>query len=396
MPRFLKAGIGAVLALVLAFGVSACGDGGSAVFASVVEPVEVSVVAPQYVADLPRDGVLARRGDQQRTVFDGSGGVWLIDGRVVINREVSQRCPGRQDDSEDCGRLSGLVLDLDGGSAGTVPGLERGAKLTTQPGGQTTAGRVNLRVSEPTFDAPVEITYSYAPDLSTPIRIEDPVFAEDEQYYVKSFGRVVHSIGDWDYLRFSVGDEESTAHNGYVMRRRGTDEWTKVLVDQGILDLWVARDGSALLGLQRVDPDEDCSECDRAERIVEIDPRNGEIAATYGSPAGYDKKWKVVEVDKMDDRLLVRYRRGETNKGVWQYDGRWSLVDGTDDALTWWQGKDDRIEVVPSDSEVIDAPPFALDWVHGDRRTRLPGEMPSDFLYDWNFHTIPGTLAPPA
>lgn len=396
LSRVTKAGIGA-FALVLAFGVSGCGDeAGEEVFASVVEPAEVSVVAPQYAADLGErgQGVLVRRGAEERRFANGHRGIWLNDGRVVVARDVSASCPGRQDDPPSCGPDSGRVLDLDRGTERPVPGLPARARLAVPlDGASPTATRVHLLVSEPTSDAPVETVYSFTAGLRDPVKMQEPDFPADRQYYVKGFGRRISSIGAWDYRSFSVGDEESTAHEGYLMREAG-GPWEKVLVDEGIRDLWVSRDGAALLGVQRVDPEQDCDGCDRPEQIVEIDPRSGKVAATYETPEDYAKTWRVAEIDKTGDRVLVRFLKNQENLGVWEYDGTWSKVDGTDGAVVYWQGPDDRLEVVPSDSAQIDAPPYALDRVRGGERTRLPGYIPSDFLDEANYRYLPGSLVP--
>lgn len=396
LSRTRKAGTEA-FALVLAFGLSGCGDTpGEGVFASVVEPVEVSVLAPQYAADLGErgEGTLVRRGAEERTFANGYRGTWLNDGRVLVTLAVSASCPGRKDDPPSCGPDSGVVLDLDRGTARPVPGLPAGAKLAVPVhGASPTTARVNLVVSEPTFDAPVESVYRFTAGLTDPVRTDEPDFPADRQYYVKSFGQRIHSVGAWDFRTFSVGDEENTDHEGYLMRE-ADGPWEKVLVDEGIRDLWVSRDGAALLGVQRVDPEQDCDGCDRPERIVEIDPRNGEVAATYGTPADYAKTWRVAEIDKTGGRVLVRFLENQENQGVWEYDGSWSEVRGTDGAVAYWQGPDDRLEVVPSDSAQVDAPPYVLDRVRDGERTRLPGYIPSDFLYEHNYRYIPGSLVP--
>lgn len=394
--RLLKAGAGTLVVLALAFGVFTWWSGRTdAVFASVVDPVATTIRPPQYVAyapyptDTEPSGLVMRAGAGSRAVVGGTHALWLNDGRLLVATTELYKCEPT-DRYAECSRGDVGVLDVASGRTTPVPGIPRGTRLWELPG--EGLHRVNLAVPKATHDAPVDRPVSFAPDL-TSRTVLDPPTAPDGRGTERSLGSRVFTIGGWHYVRFSdtIGQQTSDEY-GYLRAKVGSSSWEKVLLDQRLVKVWVSRDGRALLGLQQ-QRGEPCGGCTVKQQVVEIDPEAGTIAATYGVPDGYDKTWRVGDVDKVADRVLVRYVHTTNvpeNLGTWQYDGDWSLVPGTDGVFTWWQGPDDRIEAVPTGSG--ERAGVELFWVHDSKRTRLPGQLPPFELEQWR--GAPGSLVP--
>ncbi|MFL6156245.1 MAG: hypothetical protein ACJ72D_09145, partial [Marmoricola sp.] len=229
------------------------------------------------------------------------------------------------------------------------------------------------------------------------VRLRLPKYDGKDRSMSRNTGNRVYSIGGWDYVSYSDNDGEDASESyGYLRHRAGSTSWSKALVGKRLVALWVSRDGRALLGLQQLHG-APCGGCSKAQQIVEINPGTGKIAATYGVPKGYDKSWRVAVVDKVGDRVLVRYvHRANVpeNLGVWQFDGHWRLVPGSTGPYTWWQGPDDRIVVSTTvkdpDAENVE---FTLTWVHGGKRTRLAGVVAAQDAPSGR--GIPGSLVPP-
>jgi len=401
MSRSLKAGTGTVLALVLAFGVwwfFVRADPGS-VFGSVVPAVKVAPVRPpQYVAEMAArgptsPGLVARAGTDTRSLLRASQGVWLDDGRLLVSTyRRHDPCAFHGSDAAQCLDLVAEVLDPRTGEVSSIPGLD-GLSWSDLPG--EALFRVTVTTAVPTDDAPLEIPVMLGPDLSAPetIRLPEDRGGGDTN---RNTGRRIFSIGPWDYVRYSDNDgEDATESYGYLRRRTGSKRWHQVLVNQRLVALWLSSDGRALLGLQQKHG-EPCGGCTVKQQIVEIDPTKGTIARTYGVPKPYDKSWRVGVVDKVGDRVLVRYfSYGHVivNHGVWAYDGHWSRVPGTTGAFAWWQGRKDRIEArppakLPSDDGYY----YELYWVHGSTATRIPGRLGPGDVPSWR--GAPGSLVP--
>lgn len=373
--------------MVLAFGFWQWWSGRtSEVFDSVVDPVTVTIRPPQYAAEMPHafgttsPGQVVRAGGHTRRIPQASQGVWLDDGRYLVVRGDDAR-----------------MLDPRDGSLTPLRGMGR-RSIWELPGEAT--HRLNVSALPPAGeDAPEEQLLSFAPDASSVRQLHPPLEPDGEagsQDLLRNVSRRVFAIGEWSYVHFSDNDgEDATQEYGYLRQRQGEDSWEKVLLGERLVALWVSRDGRALLGLQQV-RGEPCGGCSARQQVVEIDPVAGKIAATYGVPDDYDKSWRVGEIDKVGDRVLVRYvKRSNTpqNLGVWQYDGDWSLVPGTDGAFTWWQGPDDRIEArTTTDDPDVENAPVHLFWVHGERATRLPGMLFAHGIESWR--GAPGSLVP--
>lgn len=397
--RLLKAGVGALVALALAFGVLQWWNGrGTAVFESVVAPVEVTIRPPQFVTRVPRSrdddtgrGRFIGAGGETRRIASAGDGTWLDDGRYALTRYWPFKCEPT-DEFMECSRSDERVLDVVTGKLRPLPGVPTGAGIGISEWPEEAVHRLNVQISlvdEPWFEF-----LTFASDMSSHERLRPPPYDGRRGDISRDTSSRLFTIGEWDYLRFSDNDEEDfTEDYGYLRHRHGTNRWEKVLQEQRLVAIWVSRDGSALLGLQQR-RGEPCGGCLVRQRIVEIDPEKGVIAATYGVPAGYDKSWRVGDVDKVGDRVLVQYLgRGDVpeNRGVWQYDGDWSLVPGTNGRFTWWQGPEDRIEAVPF-TRPDGLHRLRLEWVHGHRRTSLPGELGASDVE--GYRGAPGSLVP--
>jgi hypothetical protein len=358
---------------------------GDDIVGSRVPLVRVSQEAPQYAAHVD-GGILVRRGAESRILPDGMDGVWLDDGRFLVESAVHPRtCAGV---GHECDTRRYDVVDLDSGS------------LTRWPVDQ-----------DWTFDLPDQAVHrldllldldgrvvSYSPDLRTRTVIGLPPYdgEDDAQRY---FG-AVDTIGDATFVRFSdVVGEEHTETYGYL--RIEDDRTRTVLVQQRLVALWVSSDGAALLGLQQ-DRGEPCGGCIKDQRIIEIDPETGRLSRVYGVPDDYDKTWRVDRIDKVGDRIAVRYvdrcavrlpGTGCRDKelGLWVYDGHWSMEPGSDRVRAWWQGPDDRIEA----SLTAEGGDGALWWVHEHRRTRLPGALVARPRSHFVSASVTGALLPP-
>jgi hypothetical protein len=401
LSRSSKAGIGVVLTLVLAFGVWWFGfraDAG-AVFPSAVPAVKVTPLRPpQYVAELTgpdpgSPGLVARAGGDLSRLLRASQGVWLDDGRLLVSTyRRHDPCKFHGNDAAQCLELVAEVLDPRTGRTSVIPGLD-GLSWSDMPG--EALHRVTVTTAVPSFDVPLEIPVMLRADLSAPEMIRLPEYPGNGDVN-RNTSRRIFSIGDWDYVRYSDNDgEDATESYGYLRRRTGSKSWHKVLVNQRLVALWISGDGRALLGLQQKHG-EPCGGCTVKQQIVEIDPVHATIAGVYGVPKPYDKTWRVATIDKVGDRVLVRFfSHGNVirNRGVWAYDGHWSLVPGSTGPFTWWQGPKDRIEarlpaVPPKDDDYY----FELYWVHGTKATRLPGRLRAVDAPGWR--GAPGSLVP--
>jgi len=393
-----KVAIGVVLAVLVGVGTwQVMRDSGrTAVFESVVPPVKVAIVAPQYAAEMAGPGpnwpgLIVRAGDDVQRVLRAKAGLWLDDGSYLVSwYQHLDPCPRPELGPQHCNRLVAAIVDPRTGKLRVVE--ELGA-LDSPRLPREAVQRVTLVGTVPTHDVPLPVVMTLDADLTDPQPVRLPKYDGDHPGTHRSGGARVISIGDWDYAPYSDVNDDSVESYGYLRRRAGTDDWDKVLVERRLSDIWVSRDGRALLGVQQRSGDPcDFCENDPGRQIVEIDPNKGEIVRRYGVPTGYTKSWKVAVVDKMDDRVLVRFTKRGTNLGVWQYDGTWSLVPGTTGPYTWWQGAEDRIEARLTKG-TAGSGTYTLTWVHGTKRTPLPGELRHDAVADWP--GIPGSLVPP-
>ena len=189
--------------------------------------------------------------------------------------------------------------------------------------------------------------------------------------YRGHFGTVA-TVGSASWVQWGDynPDGEDVPEGGRGLLRIVDGETTEVATF-GIVDLWPSADRAALLALRQVDG-EDCGGCVVPQEVVELDPGTGEVVRNYGMPDGYDDSWRVVALDKVDDRVAVRFYEPEptdgrpagAGAGTWSYDGSWEVVEDNDTVTTWWQAGG-RLEMRDD----------GLVWVSGEDETSLPGDL---------------------
>lgn len=157
-----------------------------------------------------------------------------------------------------------------------------------------------------------------------------------------------HTIDGTTFLRWHDGGEEYTEGDYGLLRIGPKGEIVdNVHVNVPIIALWLAADGAALLATKRVHGDP-CGGCQVTQQLIEIDPDSGETIAEHDLPEEYDANWDVDEVDKVGDRIAVRFH--ETvfaenpqdmsqefgQRGTWVLDDEeWSMVPGSDREISW-------------------------------------------------------------
>ena len=201
---------------------------------------------------------------------------------------------------------------------------------------------------------------------------------------------------------------ESYEDGDYGVARIEDGEVDNVLVNERIVALYLAADGAALLAL-RQRSGEPCGGCVVDQEVVEIDPETGEVAAEYGMPEEYVEDWRVDAIDKVGDRVAVRFTETAwrenpmdpddvapytVQRGTWVYDGAWSMVAGSEDELTWWQGED-RVVARPAPGRSRTSEQQQLFWVHDGAEEPLPGDLQSAPGRRYVSGSVAGQLLPP-
>jgi len=372
-----------------------CGDDpkgdtdGSA--ATDVEAVPLGLTAPTY-ALAGRDGLRLRAGDVRRTLPDHGTAEWLAGGRALLMRGALVR--GIWDPATD--EVTEVRLDDPNRSVTQVSLVEpgRGPGAPYQLVAYDLDGAEQWRVDLPEAEADVEGT-------------------EDADDVERMYGSA-HTIDGATFLRW-YDNSELEEHDDYGVLRVGPDGEgaEQVLTDVPVIALWLAADGSALLATRRVSGDP-CGGCQVTQQLVEIDPADGSVVATHDLPVEYDDEWDVREVDKVGSRIAVRFEEtvfGEPDqdgdwdqtleqRGTWVLEGGdWSMVEGSDVEVSWWQGPDDRVVATPLAKEDDDfnlGDEFAYWWEHEGERTRLPGMTFTQRGRRYYETSVPGQLLPPA
>ncbi|WP_109509014.1 hypothetical protein [Nocardioides speluncae] len=356
---FIPLSIATAVGLAL-LGCSASGSGEDGVFETGVEPVPLDIEAPTYAVATPR-GLTVRAGQHQRFVPNAVDAAWLPNGTALVRRD------GVRLYDPATGRLAGTAI-----AAHELPSRAV-TRITTWGDGITAYDLSGRKVA--TYDLP-GISSDEASEDTDPTKVRDyhgAIPTIDGATFVRWTSGI--SWADWDEEQYDYG----------VLRIEG-DEREEVLVNERIIGLYLSADGAALLALRnrKTDP---CGGCNVTQEIVELDPETGQIAGRYGMPDAYTKNWDVDAIDKVGDRVAVRFHEPvwededdpsptDAQRGTWVYDGDgWTMVKGSDTELTWWQGPDDRIVARVDDSEPTTEDGFDLFWVHGDRETPIEGEL---------------------
>lgn len=399
----LRPAIATVVAALLCLALASCdlvpGVGGddNVVHRSTVEPTPLDLPVPTYALATPA-GLLVRAGDQQRTFRGATAVEWLPDGHALLYfRNVvrlwdpatgdlgarSRLGEGKAQVRFIAGSLKRSVTQI----SSTIGPNHRHPDLT------------RLAAFTPTLEAKWTI------DLPGPDN-DDPD-AGSGSGFVRSY-RQGHTIGGTTWLMWSDFDpngEESDPHYGLLRVGEDGEVLGTAQVNARITSTWLSSDGAALLALRRV-KGHPCGGCSVTLELVELDPATGEVVGEYGMPEAYDKDWDVVEVDKVGDRVAIRlFTYPEPMDpdnvpddfsptvlgGTWiRDDDGWSLLEGSKDEVTWWQGPDDKVVARIAGQE------FRYFWVHDGEEEPLRGRLEREVGPEWVIGGVPGSALPPA
>jgi hypothetical protein len=382
---------GAVLAVLAAGGLGwLVGHQQSGVFESGVQPVAVGYDFPSYAVVRDHRMVIGH-GGREVTLRNAIGALWLPNGTVLASLKHGPRYYSYQ------------AIDATGGTTGPV--------LSADDEPSRAGRRLNLWFgkSDPDGDKPHDLVRSYAGSdlhlvdtITMPgpkTRGPDPRDNPFERFY-KEYAATIDGNTFAIYTDGNDTDNgDQNGDDGVVMVHHGKAR--DVLVNQRITSLRLSADGAGLIAVQQKHG-HPCGGCVVDQQIVEIDPATGGIAKTYGVPAGYDKSWRIVRIDKVGDRVAVRYAVtcvdpgcGDRVVGTYVYDGSWSKLKGSADVESWWQGPHQRIELRGStvrDGQVTGGTLYAVDSVAGTS-TAIEGVLdPRTGELDGS---VPGTLVPP-
>lgn len=374
--------------VLLAATLASCGGDSDTPVATEVDPVPLDLAAPTY-ALATKEGLTLRSGEAEHTFADYSAAEWLPGGRALLGRGARFR--GIWDPATDDVTLVRL--------------------------GDPNRSVTQISLVEPEYprgDAPYQLvaydldgTEQWRADLPK-ADVDDPRDNPDVERMYKS----AHTIDGATFL-YWYDNSELEEYDDYGILRVGPggEGVEQVLEDVPVIALWLAADGSSLLATRRVSGDP-CGGCQVTQQLIEIDPADGSTLATYSMPEEYDENWDVREVDKVGRRIAVRFEETEFpepgTRGPWQWleqrgtwvldeDG-WTMVEGSDEEVSWWQGPDDRIVAVPlprTRGPVIPGHAFAYWWEHDGERTRLPGLTQLDAGRRYYEASIPGQLIAP-
>ncbi len=363
--------------LLLTTGCSTVADffGDEAVLDTGIEPVPLAFDGPAYAA-LRGDILLVRNGTDRQRLPGARALDWLPDGRLLVN--VSAR------------RARMQVVDPATGPTGAAH------RYWTEPSRAVT--RVNEldgldRSRLRTYDLSLEPL-----DVVDLPESDDPEVIENDA--TRNYFGAVPTIDGVTFVKWHDGSEYYEDGDYGVLRIEG-DDLDNVQINADVVGHYLSADGTGLLGLRQSSGDP-CGGCVVEQDIVEIDPATGEIGREYGVPDEYDRSWRVGSMDKVGDRVAVRYyeviQRGARftyeQRGTWVFDGEWTMVDGSEDELTWWQGED-RVVARVSEAELRRGDGFDLFWLHDGEETPLPGELASRPAGGPVGGAVAGQLLPP-
>lgn len=345
------------------------------VFDSGIEPLTLDLDGPAYTAAV-RGGLLVRNGEAGLVLPRASSAAWLPDGRVLAS--TGQRFQ---------------VVDPATGPVG--PTLTTFSSTPERPVtrvGVLRGGGADQRLTS--YDLDLErLGTTDLPDTDNP-----DATASNE--LVRNHYGSAPTVDGATFVEWHDSSEFYEYGDYGVLRIEG-DEQSNVLVNARIVELFATPDGAALLALRQA-TGQPCGGCVVPQEIVEIDPATGEIVGEYGMPEGYGDEWRVHAVDKVGDRVAVRFyepRRDhgfpqEAPTGTWVFDGSWDLLEGTDEVTTWWQGEG-RIEARPDPDEPARKDGFQLVWISGEEETELPGELVWARGRATAWGSVAGRLLPP-
>lgn len=372
-----------VVGLAAAFAGCSTGEPSGAVFESALPAAEVRAPGPAYVVVPPRGLATMRTAEGEHGIGRVYEVAWTADGRLLVSGK-----PG----------LS--VVDPATGSR-VGPKRANPLDIVVTPDAVTSM----------TLGDHMRITV-LSPDLSEVRVIEVPESAVktdqlDDNSEVHVYGSPF-TLGDVTWAEWGVNSEDDTKTDHGVLRIEG-DEIREVQRNEPVVNLYPSTDGAAILMLRQSDGEEDCGGCTVSQDLVELDPRTGAVAASYGMPPDYDPYWRVNAVDKVGDRVAVRFEIGSSDDEVepftwqtWVYDGEWAPLAEAGGTRTWWQDGGRVVETpAPHSSNESSGTPYTLTWetsagsqtlyaATSDDCARPPGTDLCPRV------VVPGSLLPPA
>lgn len=370
------------------------GGGDDAVATSGVTPVDLDLPVPTY-AVATRQGLAVRAGDAERVFRDVSTVEWLPGGRALLYYPQVARIWDPATDT--LGPRTRFARE------GVIPGEIK--RSVTQ---------VDVTLDPGYGDPDTTRLAAYTLDLDRKWRIVLPGPDNDDPDAGTGSGFVRgylqgHTIDGTTYLMwtdFDPNGEESKPHYGLLRLDADGKVLDQVQVNQRITSVWLGADGASLLALRRPSGDP-CGGCVVELELVELDPATGEVAAEYGMPDGYEAGWRVTEVDKVGDRVAVRFEEyfdpddqdapaNHVLRGTWIHDDDgWTLLEGSEDEISWWQGPDDRIVARPDDDRTTDTVEMNIFWLHGDEEEPIDGALVGSYGRRYHEGSIPGQALPP-
>ena len=345
-----------------------------------IEPVPLEFEAPAYSAASP-EGLLVRSGDDEVVLPRGSSGRWLPDGAALvgfgntrIELQVVAPATGPVDPP-----VKGALFEVPGRSVTQVNVLDdagRNPKLTAYSTKLEKMWSIDLPGTDnPDATAYNELARNYFGVAATFAGATFVQWHDCSEFY---------EGGDYGVARIEDGQVEN------------------VLINERLVALFLSADGTGLLAL-RQQSGEPCGGCVVDQEIVEVDPETGELT-DYGVPDGYQDDWRVEAMDKVGDRVAMRYvavdgtggPRSRHLVGTYVYqDGDWKLLEGSDEEIIWWQGAD-RVVARPRRQESDGRDGYALFWLHDGEATPLPGELEGSFDRRYATGSVAGQLLPRA
>lgn len=356
------------------------------------DPVDLDWPVPTYALGT-REGILVASGGEPTLVRGASWARFLPDGTVLVTF-------GRGDDT--------YLQRVDAATGELVPGRVR-QRYSELPSRAVTRWNLLREVdSYPTVTALDSVDATTGEVRRVPLPQTDDPDAVDGRGYHGG----VPTIGPHTFVQWSDdGEDYEFGEDGVLQVSVGADgevDTREVMVDQRVVALYLAADGASLTAL-RQSRGEPCGGCDVDQDIAEVDVETGTLV-DHGHPPGYDESWRVEAVDRVGDRIAVRYRRGYWTGpedevyvselvGTWVLeDGEWSLLPGSDEVVTWWQ-EGGRVlgRLDPDEADGLDG--YALSWAADGSEEEVPlrGEVTAAFPGGNRYRdaSVPGQLLPP-
>lgn len=375
----------AVIAVLLAAtGCGGGGGGGDRVAASKLSGQPPSVTGPSYVLLRPEARSTVRVGGSTREVSRLDGAQWLPNGDLLIVTHSTFRR------NRSWIRVVDPVTFEPRGPKRPFPGEAR-----VTPEGITTVDGTKIYVY------PLDLARERVIKVDAD-NIETDQLGEDAEFALASQARI---LGGEVWVEWYVNSENDELTDHGLLKIDDSSRVKEVQHNTPISRVYTSDDGAALLLLVQDKGDEDCGGCIVKQHLEELDPTTGKVMGEYDMPPGYDAGWRVFDLDKVGDVVVVNFQRTGVKLSTWKYDGEWSEGSSARDTLTRWQPTeaepDSRLVVRQSTKNkegTLFYWPYSLTWESGDAaevlseadsctRTKLMKRC-ADLI-------MPGSLLPP-